>query len=65
MVFVKILVFGLALLCTVLFLNMKLSCAIKLLALHEEEDRKTTIVTLNTMLLSVIFWVIFYMLSFF
>lgn len=65
LIFTKILFFGLALLATILFFNMKFSCAVKLIALHEEEDRDTTIKTLTVMLISVILWTVFYMLSFF
>lgn len=63
MVILKCIALFFSILFSILFVNMKISSIIKLFAFNEEEDKKTTVMTLIIMLLSAISIAIFYGLT--
>lgn len=57
---IKILVFFISLLLTAIFLNMKFSQSVRILAYGEVEPKKEAIISFVLMIVIVIFWTIFY-----
>ncbi len=57
---IKILFFFISLLLTAIFLNMKFSQSVRILAYGEVEPKKEAIISFVLMIVIVVFWTIFY-----